>query len=141
MDVKTGFVKPLEYLNVTDCGTAINPKFAEGQCEGAVMNGISFALTEEFIFDEKGKLLNTSFNDYKIFNAVDMPKIKTILVPTYEQTGPFGAKSVSEIGINGALPAIANAICDACGVRMFAGPYTPDRVLKAIKEKINNRGK
>ena len=141
VDVKTGFVKPLEYLNVTDCGTAINPKFAEGQCEGAVMNGISFALTEEFIFDEKGKLLNTSFNDYKIFNAVDMPKIKTILVPTYEQTGPFGAKSVSEIGINGALPAIANAICDACGVRMFAGPYTPDRVLKAIKEKINNRGK
>lgn len=135
VDMRTGLVKPLEYLNVTDCGTAINPRFAEGQCEGAVMNGISFALTEEFIFDEKGKLLNTSFNDYKIFNAVDMPKVRTILVPTYEETGPFGAKSVSEIGINGALPAIANAIYDACGVRMFAGPYTPDRVLKAIMEK------
>ncbi len=135
VDIKTGAVKLLEYLNVTDCGTAINPKFAEGQCEGAVMNGISFALTEEFIFDEKGRLLNTSFNDYKIFNAVDMPKIRTILVPTYEDSGPFGAKSVSEIGINGALPAIANAIYDACGVRMFAGPYTSDRVLKALKEK------
>ena len=136
VDIKTGFVKPLEYLNVTDCGTAINPKFAEGQCEGAVLNGISFALTEEFIFDEKGRLLNTSFNDYKIFNAVDMPVVKTILVPTYEETGPFGAKSVSEIGINGALPAIGNAIFDAVGVRMFSGPYTPNRVLAAIKKKI-----
>lgn len=133
VDIKTGFVKPLEYLNVTDCGTAINPKFAEGQCEGAVMNGISFALSEEFIFDNKGKLLNTSFNDYKIFNAVDMPKIKTILIPTYEETGPFGAKSVSEIGINGALPAFANAIYDATGARLYAGPYTPERVLKALK--------
>ncbi len=135
VDIKTGFVKPIKYLNVTDCGTAINPKFAEGQCEGAVMNGISFALCEEFIFDKKGRLLNTSFNDYKIFNSIDMPEIKTILIPTYEETGPFGAKSVSEIGINGALPAFANAIYDAVGVRLFSGPYTPERVLKAINEK------
>ncbi|MEZ7890327.1 MAG: molybdopterin-dependent oxidoreductase [Candidatus Wallbacteria bacterium] len=141
VDIETGFVKLLEYLNVTDCGTAINPKFAEGQCEGGVMNGISFAMTEEFIFDEKGKLLNTSFSDYKIFNAVDMPSIRTILVPTYEETGPFGAKSVSEIGINGALPAIGNAIFDACGARMFAGPYTPDRVLAVIKKNAGKKTK
>ena len=137
VDKETGFVKVIEYINVTDCGTALNPRLAEGQCEGAVLNGISFALTEEYIFDKNGKMLNPSFNYYKIFNPVDIPKVKTILVPTYEETGPFGAKSVSEIGINGALPAIANAIYDAVGVRLKHSPYTPDRVLAAIKEQQN----
>lgn len=132
VDIDTGYVKVHEYLNVTDCGTAIHPKLAEGQCEGAILNGISYALTEEFIFDENGRMLNPSFGYYKIFNALDSPKIKTILVPTYEETGPFGAKSVSEIGINGALPAIANAIYDAIGVRIFDGPYTPEKILKAL---------
>ena len=65
----------------------------------------------------------------------DMPELVTIMVPTYEETGPFGAKSVSEIGINGPIPAIANAIYDAVGVRIHHAPFTPEKVLKAIKEK------
>ncbi|MEM3342551.1 MAG: molybdopterin cofactor-binding domain-containing protein [Thermoplasmata archaeon] len=135
VDVETGVVKVLRYVAAVDCGTAINPTLAEGQTEGAVANGISYALTEEFIFDERGRMLNTSFNHYKIFSSVDMPEIITILVPTYEETGPYGAKSVSEISINGALPAISNAIYDAVGIRLTEGPFTPEKVLKALKEK------
>jgi len=132
VDTETGFVRVLKYVAAVDCGTAINPKLAEGQTDGAVLNGISYALTEEYLFDRRGKLLNDSFNHYKIFTTADLPELKTILVPTYEPTGPYGAKSVSEIGINGPIPAIANAIFDAVGVRLTRSPFTPERVLKAL---------
>ena len=108
---------------------------SEGQTEGAVMNGLSYALTEEYIFNEKGRMLNPSLGNYKIFSTIDMPIMKTIHVPTYEDTGPYGAKSVSEISINGPMPAIANAIYNAVGVRLKYPPFTPEKVLKAIKEK------
>lgn len=134
VDTETGKVKVIKYVAVVDCGTAINPILAEGQVQGAVLNGISFALTEEFIFDSKGRMLNPSFKHYKIFSTLDLPEIKTILVPTYEPTGPYGAKSVSEIGINGPMPAIANAIYDATGIRLTKPPFTPEKVLKALKE-------
>ncbi len=130
---ETGKVTVVKYVSAVDCGTAINPVLAEGQCEGALLNGISFALTEEYLFDSRGRMLNPNFNYYKIFSARDLPEIKTILVPTFENTGPFGAKSVSEININGPIPAISNAIFDAIGVRMRKSPFTPDRVLKALK--------
>lgn len=139
VDIETGVVKVIKYVNATDCGTPINPKLAEGQCEGAILQGIGYALTEEFIFDSKGRLLNPSFNNYKILNALDMPEIKTILVPTYEPSGPFGAKSVSEININGALPAIANAIYDAVGVRLTKGPYSAENVLNALKNRYSEK--
>jgi len=135
VDTETGQVKVLKYVATVDCGTAINPKLAEGQAEGAVLNGVSFALTEEYIFDENGRMRNPNFADYKIFNTTDLPEMRVILVPTWERSGPFGAKSVSEICINGALPAIANAIHDAVGIRLMVAPFTPDRVLKALKEK------
>ena len=135
VDTETGKVKVKKYVTTIDCGTALNPKLAEGQVEGAVVNGLSYALTEEYLFDEKGKMRNPNFADFKIFNTVDMPEMKTVLVPTYEESGPFGAKSVSEICINGPGPALANAIYDAVGVRLRDLPLTPERVLKAIKEK------
>jgi putative selenate reductase molybdopterin-binding subunit len=103
--------------------------------DGAVLNGISFALTEEYLYDAKGKMLNPSFNHYKIFTTMDLPPVKSILVPTYEDSGPYGAKSVSEIGINGACPAIGNALYHALGIRIRETPFTPERVLKAIKEQ------
>jgi len=134
VDLDTGFVKLLKYVSAVDCGTTIHPKLAEGQTEGATMNGISYALTEEYLFNEKGRMLNPSFGHYKIFTTADMPEMVTIMVPTYETTGPYGAKSVSEISINGALPAISNAIRDACGVRLTQGPFTPERVAKALRE-------
>ncbi len=135
VDEETGKVRVIKYVATMDCGTALNPTLAEGQVEGAVVNGMSFALTEEYLFSDKGRMQNANFADYKIFNTDDMPELVTIMVPTYEETGPFGAKSVSEIGINGPIPAIANAIYDAVGVRIHHAPFTPEKVLKAIQEK------
>jgi putative selenate reductase molybdopterin-binding subunit len=137
VDTDTGMVQVLKYVCTTDCGTAINPRLAEGQCEGAVLNGITYALIEEYIFSQKGNMLNSSFDFYKIYSTRDLPDLRCILVPTYEETGPYGAKSVSEININGPMPVIANAIFDAVGVRLRHAPFTPEKVLKAIKEKEN----
>jgi putative selenate reductase molybdopterin-binding subunit len=135
VDTETGKVRVVDYVAAADCGVAVNPKLAEGQMEGAVLNGMSYALSEQMVFDERGRMLNPSFFDYKIFTTADAPPIRTILVETYEPTGPFGAKSIAEIGINGPLPAIANAIYDACGVRMKKAPFTPERVLAALLAK------
>jgi len=135
VDTETGQVKVIKFVAAVDCGTAINPKLAEGQTEGAVANGISYALTEELIFNKNGRTLNANFDDYKLFASVDMPELVTILVPTYEPTGPFGAKSVSEISINGPMPAIANAIYDAVGIRLNDPPFSPEKVLNAIMSK------
>lgn len=134
VDTETGEVKLLKYVAGVDCGTPINPKLADGQTQGAVMNAISFALTEEYIFDEGGRMLNPNFGNYKIWGTKDMPEIDTFLVETYEKTGPYGAKSVSEISINGALPAIGNAIKNAVGIRLTHPPFTAEKVLKAMKE-------
>ncbi len=135
VDTETGQVTVVKYVAAVDCGTAINPKLAEGQVEGAVLNGISYALTEEYLFDDKGRMRNAGFADYKIFSTADQPELRTILVPTWEDTGPYGAKSVSEICINGPCPAISNAIYDAVGVRLRDTPFTPPRVLAAIRSR------
>jgi probable selenate reductase molybdenum-binding subunit len=135
IDTETGGIRVLRYVAAVDCGTPINPKLAEGQTEGGVMNGISYALTEEYLFSPSGKMTNASFHDYKLFSMRDKPEIKTILVPSYEKTGPYGAKSVSEICINGALPAIANAIYNAVGVRLREGPFTAEKIWRALRAR------
>jgi putative selenate reductase molybdopterin-binding subunit len=134
VDTETGAVRVVKYVAAVDCGTAINPKLAEGQTEGGVLNGISYALTEEYLFNGQGRMLNPSFTKYAIFGLRDKPELKTILVPSYEKTGPYGAKSVSEICINGPMPAIANAIHNAVGVRLREGPFTPEKVWRALRE-------
>ena len=141
VDTETGELTLLKYVAGVDCGTAINPQLADGQTQGAVMNGISFALTEEYIFNDKGKMLNDTFANYKIWGTADIPEIDTFLVPTYEHTGPYGAKSVSEISINGALPAIGNAIKNAVGVRLTKPPFTAEKILMAMKEKAKEDAK
>lgn len=135
VDTETGQIKPLYYVVAVDCGTPINPRLAEGQAEGAVLQAIGYALSEEMVFDENGRLLNPSFGGYRIPAITDAPKIETILVPSYEPTGPFGGKTVGEVCINGPLPAISNAIYNAVGVRLYETPFTPEKVLKAIKSK------
>jgi CO/xanthine dehydrogenase Mo-binding subunit len=80
-------------------------------------------------------MLNPNFKYYKTLRTNDIKEIKTIMVPTYEPTGPYGAKSVSEISINGAMPAISNAVYHATGVRLYDAPFTADKVLQALKEK------
>lgn len=133
VDTWTGFVKVLKYVSTIDCGTPVNPILCEGQTEGGTLNAISYALTEEYLFDKNGKMKNASFADYHIFSMRDKPPLETILCPSYEDTGPFGAKSVSEICINGAAPVFANAIYNATGARLYEFPFTPEKVLKAIQ--------
>jgi len=133
VDKKTGKVRIIKFVSAVDCGQAINPKLAEGQIEGAAVNGICYALTEQYKFSSGGNLLNKSFRDYKIWTAADLPEFKTFIVESHEETGPFGAKSVGEIGINGPMPAIANAICDAVGIRLYEAPFTPEKVYREMK--------
>lgn len=133
VDTRTGKVDLIQAATAVDCGQAINPILVEGQVEGAVVNGLSYALVENFVFSSQGNLINGHFKDYKLFTSVDIPQIKTHIVKSYEETGPFGAKSVAEIGINTPAPAIANAIYDAVGVRLYTLPFTPDKVYTALK--------
>jgi probable selenate reductase molybdenum-binding subunit len=133
VDTDTGVVKVLHYVAAVDCGVAINPRMAEGQVEGSIVNGIGYALTEEMQFSSRGRVRNPTLFDYKIPGALDTPRIDVVLVDSYEPTGPMGAKSVGEIGINGPIPTIANAIYDAVGVRLRQTPFTPERVLDALR--------
>lgn len=135
VDTRTGRIDVIEFVSAVDCGQPINPKLVEGQVEGAVVNGLSFALWEEYRFSALGTMRNPSFGDYKILTAADIPAMQTFVVESHEETGPFGAKSVGEIAINGPLPAIANAVYDAVGVRLYEAPFTPERVLNAMREQ------
>ena len=135
VDTFTGFIKVLNYVAAVDCGTPINPILAEGQAEGAIVNGISYALFEDYYFTPNGKMLNDTFGKYGVYTAYDIPPIKVKLIESYEETGPFGAKSISEININGALPAIANAFYNATGKRLFKAPFMPEYVLGVLNGK------
>jgi putative selenate reductase molybdopterin-binding subunit len=135
VDTETGVVKVEKFVAVADCGQPIHPKLAEGQLEGAVVQGIGHALFEEMLFSERGSCINRTFFDYRVPTSLDVPEIEAILVPTNEPTGPFGAKSIAEIGINGPLPAISNAVYHAVGVRLNRAPFTPERVLAALRKK------
>ncbi|HUK17897.1 MAG TPA: molybdopterin cofactor-binding domain-containing protein [Bryobacteraceae bacterium] len=133
VDTETGQVKVLHLATAVDPGTAINPMQAEGQVEGAVTQGLGYALTEELVMDEHGRPVNPNFLDYKIYSAKDMPKLTTILVETHEPLGPYGAKSISEVPINGPAPAIANAIYHAVSVRIRKLPIRPEDILQALR--------
>jgi putative selenate reductase molybdopterin-binding subunit len=135
VDTETGQVHVLHLATAVDPGTAINPMQAEGQVEGAVTQGLGYALTEELVLDGLGRPVNPNFLDYKIFGAKDMPKLTTILVQTDEPLGPYGAKSISEVPINGPAPAIANAIFHAVGVRIRHLPIRPEDVLRALCDR------
>jgi putative selenate reductase molybdopterin-binding subunit len=134
LDLRTGRVTVVKFVSAVDCGRAVNPKLVEGQVEGSVLQGLGYALTENYAFDSKGKMLNPRFWDYKIFTAADAPDMITIIVDSHEDSGPFGAKSVGEIAINGAAPAVANAIFDAAGIRLYELPMTPERVWRKLTE-------
>ena len=133
VDTETGQVRVVHLVSAVDPGTAINPMQAEGQVEGAVAQGLGYALTEELLLDELGRPRNASFLDYKMFTAKDMPKVTTILAETDEPLGPYGAKSISEVPINGPAPAIANAIYHAVGIRIRKLPIRPEDVLRALR--------
>jgi putative selenate reductase molybdopterin-binding subunit len=135
VDVETGLVRVLKVVEAVDCGQVVNPAMAEGQVEGAAVQSIGYGLYERMPADAEGRMQFRSFRDYSIATARDVPEIVTILVPTHEPTGPFGAKAIAEIPINGPAPAIANAVFHATGARVRVLPLTPDRVLQALREE------
>nr|MBC8344675.1 molybdopterin-dependent oxidoreductase [Candidatus Neomarinimicrobiota bacterium] len=137
VDMETGFVKVNKIVSITDCGQVINPQMAEGQAEGAIPQSLGMALSEFMIFDGKGQPINTDFEKYHIYTSIDMPEIVAEFVHTDEPTGPYGAKAVAEIPINGPAPAVANAIYNACGARLRECPITPEKVLNGIKQITN----
>ncbi|MBI9048351.1 MAG: molybdopterin-dependent oxidoreductase [Anaerolineaceae bacterium] len=132
VDTETGEVKIDRLLMIVDCGRVINPITASGQVEGGLQQGIGFTLSEDSIFDANGKMLNARLKDYHTYSSNDMPPMDVIFVQTDESTGPFGAKSISEISIDGVAPSIVNAIYHATGVWMRDLPLTPERVWKNL---------
>jgi CO/xanthine dehydrogenase Mo-binding subunit len=132
VDTATGKVRIPRAFTACDIGKAINPQMAKGQVEGAFVQGMGFALCEEMVWDG-GKLANPSLMDYKIPTMAELPdQLQTFLIESHEPSGPFGAKSVGEIGINAVAAAIANAIADAVGQPIHQLPLTPERVLSAL---------
>lgn len=134
VDRETGKVKILKYVAAHDVGRAINPMLLEGQVYGAAVMGVGYALTERLIL-EKGEVMNPNFRDYKLLTAKDVIPVEPVIIESMDQAGPYGAKGIGEPGLVPTAPAIANAIYDAVGVRLRKLPMTPERVLKALKEK------
>jgi CO/xanthine dehydrogenase Mo-binding subunit len=134
VDRETGQVKVLKYIAAHDVGKAINPMLLEGQIYGGGLMGLGYALSERMIFRD-GRLMNANFLDYKMLTAKDVPPVEAVIVETDEKDGPFGAKGIGEPGLVPTAPAIANAIYDAVGVRIKDLPITPEKILKALKEK------
>jgi len=125
---------PPPYMSV-DCGVPINPNLAKVQVEGALVQGIGMALYEEVKYDSKGRLMTNSMMNYRIPSRLDIGDIEVHFVESYEPTGPYGAKSVAEIGIDTPPAAISNAVYNAVGIRLHDLPFTPEKVLKALRVK------
>lgn len=134
VDQETGQVKIIKYVAAHDVGKAINPMLLEGQIYGGGVMGLGYALSENMVYKD-GRLMNPDFLDYKMLTAKDIPLVEAVIVETDEKDGPFGAKGIGEPGLVPTAPAIANAIYDAVGVRIKDLPITPEKVLKALKEK------
>ncbi len=134
VDEESGKVKILNYVAAHDVGRAINPMLLEGQVYGGVTMGVGYALTEQLII-HKGEVMNPNFRDYKLLTCKDRIPIKTIVVETNDQDGPFGAKGIGEPGCVPTAPAIANAVYDAIGVRIKDLPITPEKIVAALKSK------
>ena len=135
LDMETGAVTVDKIWSAHDCGRALNPLIVEGQIEGSVYMGVGEALFEEHIFHKNGLHRNPSILEYKIPTILDTPEIESIIVETIDPEGPFGAKEAGEGPLHAAIPAIANAIYNAIGIRMDATPFTPEKILKALDEK------
>lgn len=135
VDTETGEVDVLDYVAVVDCGTPINPNLARVQTEGGIAQGIGMALFEDVQYTDKGKIRNNSFMQYKIPTRMDIGKIRVDFESSYEESGPFGAKSIGELVIDTPCPALAEAIYNATGVRLRELPITPEKIAMGILKK------
>ena len=134
VDPETGHVKILRYTASQDVGRAIHPAYVEGQIQGGVVQGIGWALNEEYIYDQNGRLDNPGFLDYRMPVASDLPEIDAVIIEVPNPNHPYGVKGVGEIPLVPPLAAIANAIAHATGKRMFELPMSPPKVLAALDE-------
>jgi len=134
VDPETGKVTILRYLAVQDAGRAIHPSYVEGQMQGGAVQGIGWALNEEYIYDESGRMENPGFLDYRIPVCSDVPMIETVIVEVPNPRHPYGVRGVGETPIVPPMAAIANAVANATGIRFTDLPMSPPRVLKAIDE-------
>ena len=139
VDPETGRVTILRYTVAQDAGKAIHPGYVEGQFQGGAVQGVGWALNEEYIYDKDGKLENAGFLDYRIPVASDVPMIDTIIIEIPNPRHPFGVRGIGETPIIPPMAAIANAITNATNIRFEALPMSPPKVLAAI-EASNGAG-
>ncbi len=140
VDLDTGYVTVDNFTDFSDAGTVINPVLFHGQVEGGIIMGLGETLMEDTLHDGEGRLINPDLHGYLIPTICETPKITSKAVESFEPRGPFGAKEIGEGCLLPVLGAIANAITDACGVRVTELPITPEKILKGIKEQ-RARGK
>jgi 4-hydroxybenzoyl-CoA reductase subunit alpha len=136
VDEETGEVTVHKVWAAHDCGRALNPVSVEGQIIGSVWMGMGQALTEEMVWKD-GMLMNPGLLEYRSPSSVESPEVEPIIVESVDPEGPFGAKECSEGSLAATIPAIANAIYNAVGVRLHESPFTPERVLAALRAKKN----
>ncbi|HKZ50872.1 MAG TPA: xanthine dehydrogenase family protein molybdopterin-binding subunit, partial [Dehalococcoidia bacterium] len=134
VDTETGQVRVLRLVAAQDVGFAINPTSVEGQMEGGAVQGLGYALTEDVMLGE-GHVRNPNLTDYRVFTALDVPVIETIMVEEASAEGPYGARGVGEPPLVPTAPAVANAVYDAVGVRITELPITSEKVLAALRAK------
>ena len=135
LDPLTGEVQVVDYVGVVDCGTVINPNLARVQTEGGIMQGIGMALLEHPRMDERGRTMSNSFMQYKLPTRLDARSVRVAFEPSHEPSGPYGAKSIGECVINTPAPAIADAVYNACGVRVRDLPITAEKILLSGREE------
>ncbi len=131
IDTETGEVRPVNYYGVVDCGTCINPNLARVQTEGGIVQGLGMALSENVTYSPQGRVYENSLMQYKIPSRLDNGRLQVEFEPSYEKSGPFGAKSIGELVINTPGPAVAAAIANALGTRFYELPITPEQVALA----------
>ena len=133
VDPETGKVEILRYTAIQDAGKAVHPSYVEGQIQGGVVQGIGWALNEEYFMNDDGQMVNSSLLDYRMPTALDLPMIDTVIVEVANPSHPYGVRGVGEVSIVPPMAAIANAIHDAIGVRMDELPMNPASVTMAIQ--------
>jgi CO/xanthine dehydrogenase Mo-binding subunit len=133
VDPETGRLEVVRYTAVQDAGRAIHPSYVEGQMQGGAVQGIGWALNEEYVFDTDGKLENPGFLDYRVPVASDVPMIDTVIVEVPNPKHPYGVRGVGEVPIVPPIPAVVNAVYAATGVRFRNLPLSPPKVLAGIE--------
>jgi xanthine dehydrogenase molybdenum-binding subunit len=134
VDPETGKVQILRYTAVQDAGKAIYPDYVASQMQGGVAQGVGWALNEEYLYDEHGRLVNASFLDYRMPVTLDLPMIETVIVEVPNPGHPYGVRGVGEVPIVPPPAALANAIYHAIGVRMTTLPMSPARIVAELNK-------